>query len=106
MTGETGNLAARADHIDAGIEFRERIGQRLMLAMRCTHEGDDFGLRAVCETCFDNVQRAGAVVEAEAALAWERGRAAERCDWDFTADLTTPDEDRQPLPNPYRVLWV
>lgn len=35
------------------------------------------------------------------ARAWERGRAAERRDWEFAYDLTTPDEVRQPWPNPY-----
>ena len=34
--------------------------------------------------------------------AWDEGRRAERRDWDFTFDLATPDEDRQPWPNPYR----
>lgn len=33
--------------------------------------------------------------------AWDEGRAAERRDWEFTFDITTPDEDRQPWPNPY-----
>jgi hypothetical protein len=37
-----------------------------------------------------------------AAHAWEQGRRAERRDWEFTADLATPDEDRQPWLNPYR----
>jgi hypothetical protein len=88
---------------DAGlIEWRERIGVRLMLAMTCTHEGDQFGPRAVCGTCFDNVQRVGEIVQAEAARAWDLGRAAERRDWEFTADLATPDEDREPWTNPYR----
>jgi hypothetical protein len=84
------------------IEWRERIGVRLMLAMKCTHEGDDFGPRAVCVTCFDNVQRVGEIVQAEAAHAWEQGRVAERRDWELTADLATPDEDRQSWANPYR----
>jgi hypothetical protein len=88
--------------IDALIEWRERIGVRLMYAMTCTHEGDDFGPRAVCVTCFANVQNIGEIVQAEAARAWELGRAAERRDWEFTADLSTPDEDRLTLPNPYR----
>lgn len=35
------------------------------------------------------------------AEAWNRGRAAERRDWEFTFDLATPDEERQPWPNPY-----
>jgi hypothetical protein len=86
---------------DALIEWRERIGVRLMYAMTCTHEGDDFGPRAVCLTCFANIQSIGKIVQAEAARAWERGRAAERRDWELTADLSTPDEDRQPLANPY-----
>lgn len=38
------------------------------------------------------------------ARAWDEGRAAERRDWEFTADLVTPDEDRQSWPNPYRVI--
>lgn len=36
------------------------------------------------------------------AKAWDEGRRAERRDWEFTADLSTPDEDRQPITNPYR----
>jgi hypothetical protein len=36
---------------------RERIGVAAMQAMVCTHDGDDFGPRAVCQTCWDNVQR-------------------------------------------------
>lgn len=36
------------------------------------------------------------------AEAWDEGRAAERRDWEFLWDLSTPDEDRQPLSNPYR----
>lgn len=36
------------------------------------------------------------------AKAWDEGRKAERRDWEFTADLSTPDEDRQPITNPYR----
>ena len=90
------------DHYDALFDWRESIGQRLMHAMTCTHEGESFGPRAVCVTCFDNVQRIGAIVQAEAANAWDRGRCAERRDWELTADLVTPDEERQPLANPYR----
>lgn len=37
-------------------EWREQIGVAAMMATRCTHDGDDFGPRAVCETCFGNVQ--------------------------------------------------
>jgi hypothetical protein len=99
-------------------EWREQLGIEVMYSMTCTHEGDDFGPRAVCVTCsmtcthegpravcvtcFDNTQRIGALVQHIAATAWDRGRAAERRDWEFTADLVTPDEDRQPLTNPYR----
>lgn len=90
------------EEFDALIEWREQIGVRLMLAMTCTHEGDDFGPRAVCVTCFDNVQKVGEIVQSEAARAWDAGRKAERGDWEFTADLVTPDENRQPLANPYR----
>jgi hypothetical protein len=43
----------------------------------------------------------GVMVE-HLAAAWDQGRAAERRDWEFTVDLATPDEDRQPLANPYR----
>lgn len=89
-------------HYDALFDWRETIGQLLMHAMACTHKGDDFGPRAVCVTCFDSVQRIGVIVQTQAAAAWDQGRAAERRDWEFTADLSTPDEDRQPLPNPYR----
>lgn len=87
---------------DAQIEWREQVGQRLMLTMTCHHGSDHFGTGAVCETCFANVQRIGRLVERIAAQAWDQGRAAERRDWEFTADLATPDEDREPWPNPYR----
>jgi hypothetical protein len=93
---------SEAEHLDALVEWRERIGVRLMLATTCTHEGDDFGPRAVCVTCFANVQSVGEIVQAEAAHAWDQGRSAERRDWEFTADLATPDEDRRPWQNPYR----
>jgi hypothetical protein len=46
-------------------EWRDRIGTRVMHAMTCTHEGDDFGGGAVCATCFTNTQRIGAIIEAE-----------------------------------------
>lgn len=95
-------MSEHTAEMDALVEWRENIGVRLMFAMTCTHKGDDFGPRAVCVTCFDNVQRVGAIVQAEAARAWDRGRSAERRDWEFTADLATPDEDRRPLANPYR----
>jgi len=87
---------------DALIEWRENIGVRIMLAMVCKHDGDDFGPRAVCTTCFDNTQRVGAIVQDMAAHAWDQGRMAERRDWELMADLVTPDEGRQPWPNPYR----
>lgn len=98
MTDETPQTA-ESDYI---AEWREQLGIEVMHLMRCTHVGGDFGPRAVCETCFDNTQRIGALVQHLAAIAWDRGRAAERRDWEFSLDLTTPDEDRQPLPNPYR----
>lgn len=73
---------------DELIEWREGIGVRLMLAMKCTHEGDDFGPKAVCVTCFENVQRVGEIIQRAAANAWEQGRAgrgnqAEKpaCNW-------------------------
>ena len=53
------------------IEWRDRIGERLMHAMTCTHEGETFGPRAVCATCFANVQRIGAIVESEREKALE-----------------------------------
>lgn len=87
---------------DEMYEWRDRVGERVMLAMTCTHEGDDFGPRAVCVTCFANTQSIGRLIEHYAAQAWEQGRRAERRDWEFTADLSTPDEQRQPWPNPYR----
>lgn len=91
--------------IDQQIEWRDQVGMRLMCAMKCTHHGsDDFGAKAVCVTCFDNVQRVGAIVERVAANAWEQGRKAERHEWESTSDLVTPDEERQPLLNPYRAI--
>lgn len=90
---------------DALIEWREQTGVDLMFAMKCTHYGTDaFGDNAVCVTCFDNVQRIGQIVQDQAALAWEQGRKAERRDWEFTADLATPDEEREPWANPYRAF--
>lgn len=50
---------------DELIEWREQIGQRLMMAMTCNHGADYFGSGAVCETCFANVQRIGRIVESE-----------------------------------------
>lgn len=85
------------------IEWREQVGIKVMFAMTCTHEGDDFGPKAVCVTCFDNTQRIGALIQRLAASAWTQGRAAERRDWEFAYDLSTPDEERQPLPNPYHM---
>ncbi|MBT56573.1 MAG: hypothetical protein CMF72_24635 [Mameliella sp.] len=82
-------------------EWHERVGIAVMLAMRCTHDGDEFGRRAVCGTCFSNAQAVGGVVERFARLAFEQGRRAERRDWELTADLATPDDERQPWPNPY-----
>ena len=38
----------------------------------------------------------------ELADAWDAGKRAEKRDWEFTFDLSTPDEDRQPWTNPYR----
>lgn len=99
-----GEEAEVSERIDALIEWREQVGVRLMHAMKCTHEGGDFGSRAVCVTCFDNVQRVGAVLQSETAWAWDKGRAAERRDWVLTDDLATPDEDRKPLANPYRLV--
>ena len=36
------------------------------------------------------------------AQAWDEGHRASERDWEMAYDLTTPDEDRQPWPNPYR----
>lgn len=33
--------------------------------------------------------------------AWSEGHQACDRDWAFTADITTPDKDRQPFTNPY-----
>lgn len=57
-------------------EWRERIGERVMNAMACTHEGDDFGPGAVCRTCFANAQSIGALIESEV------------CDWSTHALAT------------------
>lgn len=43
-----------------------------------------------------------AALKAIAADIWDEGHAACDRDWAFTGDLSTPDEDRQPLTNPYR----
>lgn len=42
--------------IARAVEWREQIGVAALLATTCTHDGDEFGPRAVCETCFGNVQ--------------------------------------------------
>jgi hypothetical protein len=97
-------VSAHTSWLEDHAEWRESLGQKLMSSMNCTHEGDDFGPRSVCVTCFANVQRVGAIVEAEAAKAWNRGRTAERREWELTSDLSTPDEDRHPWPNPYSLL--
>lgn len=86
---------------DEHYEWHEQVGRAVMLATRCTHEGDDFGSKSVCVTCFENAQAIGAQIERFAHRAFEQGRQAERRDWELTADLSTPDEDRQPWPNPY-----
>ena len=44
--------------IARAIEWREQIGVAALLATTCTHDGDEFGPSAVCETCFGNVQTA------------------------------------------------
>jgi hypothetical protein len=95
-------MGGHSAEMDALYEWRESIGQRLMLAMTCNHGSDYFGPGAVCDTCFANVQRVGRIIEKQAAHAWGQGRAAERRDWEFTTDLTTPDDERRPWPNPYR----
>lgn len=41
------------------------------------------------------------IIQERLAEAWDEGRAAERRDWEFTFDISTPDEDRQPWANPY-----
>ena len=76
---------------DAQIEWREQLGQRLMLAMTCQHGSDYFGTGAVCETCFANVQRIGHLVERIATQAWDEGCMAAR---GHLSDY---------CPNPYRV---
>ena len=86
---------------DEHYEWHEQVGRSVMFATRCTHEVDDFGGKSVCVTCFQNAQAIGALIERFAHRAFEQGRQAERRDWEFTADLSTPDEDRQPWPNPY-----
>lgn len=42
------------------------------------------------------------IVNAEKAEAWDEGHAASERDWEFTFDITTPDEERRPLTNHYR----
>ena len=84
-------MTEQSPDYDAHFERHELIGRQVMYAMTCTHYGSDaFGPGAVCETCFDNTQRIGALIERYAAQAWGQGRAAER------------DEDRRPMSNPYR----
>ncbi len=95
-------MSTENDHHERLGEWREEVGIRVMRAMTCTHDGDEFGSKAVCVTCFANTQRIGALMEHVAAVAWEQGRRAERRDWELTADLVTPDEDRSPTLNPYR----
>lgn len=73
-------------------EWREQIGERLMLAMTCYHGSDYFGSGAVCETCWTNVQRIGRIIERERAAAWDEG---------MTAALGHLDDYK---PNPYRRL--
>jgi len=81
---------------DAQIEWREQLGQRLMLQMVCQHGSDYFGTGAVCETCFANVQRIGHLIERIAVQAWDQGvRHAESCAGGLTCDPCAA--------NPYRV---
>jgi hypothetical protein len=93
----TGEKALNDEHY----EWHDEVGRAVMFATRCAHEGDDFGDKAVCATCFNNAQTIGAVIERFAYRAFEQGRRAERRDWEFTADLSSPNEDRQAWPNPY-----
>jgi hypothetical protein len=83
---------------DAQIEWREQLGQRLMLQMVCQHGSDYFGTGAVCETCFANVQRIGHLIERIAVQAWDQGvrHAARVALADLTCDPCAA--------NPYRVL--
>lgn len=59
-------------------DWRERVGETLLTGLTCSHDGEAFGDRAVCQTCFENVQRIGALMESEAARAWDRGTQATR----------------------------
>ena len=86
---------------DAQIEWREWLGQRLMLAMTCQHGSDYFGSGAVCETCFANVQRIGHLIERIATQAWDEGFNA-ACDAS-TDPFITQDIEAQ-RENPYRVI--
>jgi hypothetical protein len=56
-------------------EWREHIGIRVMYAMRCAHTGDNFGPRAVCETCFESTQKIGALIENEVRAAYGHAEA-------------------------------
>lgn len=47
------------------------------------------------------MERENAAHDAKAE-AWDEGHAASERDWKLTFDITTPDEERQPLTNPYR----
>ena len=47
-------------------------------------------------------QALAAVLPDLLAEAWDQGHRASERDWEMAYDLTTPDEDRQPWPNPYR----
>lgn len=46
----------RGHRVETAQEWREQIGMAAMLATTCTHDGNEFGPGAVCETCFGNVQ--------------------------------------------------
>ena len=46
-------------------------------------------------------QIAAMILEAKA-QAWDEGYAANERNWEFTFDIVTPDEERQPLTNPYQ----
>ena len=62
---DTANAAVPEPTYDEELEWHEHIGIEVMHAMTCTHEGEDFGSKAVCVTCFANTQRIGAIVKRE-----------------------------------------
>lgn len=60
------------------------------------------GIIASVELLPGDAERFREAVKNALADAWDQGHEASERDWNFTYDLSTPDQERQPWTNPYR----